>query len=161
MAEYPKLTKLSKISSARNARLVETCALQLGHSFLHFLKLSLMQSPQNRWPHSGMICASSVTDRQIGHSSTDKICWIFSSTSVGDGVDDKDVEKEDDIVCFTIVMMLFFIFFVRRFLCYEYSSLSKKDLFFFFSKYPNLRVHVHIFLDNVRSCFIFIMITRT
>jgi hypothetical protein len=78
------LTKLSKRSSRRNLRFVATCILQLGHSLLHLLKLSFMHGPQNRWLQSGMICVSSIIERQIGHSRCVTIDCSSSIMTVGD-----------------------------------------------------------------------------
>ena len=45
-------------------------ALQMGHSRLQLVKLSLMQSLQNRWPHCGFIFVSVQVWRQIAHSNS-------------------------------------------------------------------------------------------
>ena len=61
------LTIRSNCASCLMERYVGMCALQLGHSCLHLLKLSLMQTLQNRWPHCGFTFVSVQVSRQIAH----------------------------------------------------------------------------------------------
>ena len=74
-----KLTILSNCVSFRNVRFVGIWILQLGHSLLHFLRLSLIQSPQNRWRHAGLMCVSVQLSKQTGHS-TSSLTRAFSES---------------------------------------------------------------------------------
>ena len=49
---------------------VEIWTLQVGHSWLHLRKLSLMHLPQKRWLHSGLTSVSVQGSKQTAHSNS-------------------------------------------------------------------------------------------